>query len=46
MISVHCVGDLKVPFRTRAVHVGGELYVNPAFRYGELPYHIEADIFR
>ncbi|MDR1141703.1 MAG: DUF4190 domain-containing protein, partial [Planctomycetaceae bacterium] len=46
MISVHCVGDLKVPYRTRAVHIGGELYVNPKFRYGELPYHIEADIFR
>lgn len=46
MISVHCVGDLRVPFRTRAVHVGGELYVNENFRYGELPYHIEADIFR
>jgi hypothetical protein len=46
MISVHCVGELKVPFRTRAVHIGGELYVNPAFRYGELPYHIEADLFR
>ncbi|MDR3197770.1 MAG: hypothetical protein LBU34_07855 [Planctomycetaceae bacterium] len=46
MISVHCVGDLKVPFRTRAVHIGGELYVNPEFRYGELPYHIEADLFR
>ena len=46
MISVHCTSDLKVPFRTRAIHIGGELYVNEDFRYGELPYHIEADIFR
>ncbi|MDR1964885.1 MAG: hypothetical protein LBQ50_14025 [Planctomycetaceae bacterium] len=46
MNSIHCAGDLRVPFRTRAVHIGGELYINPEFRYGELPYHIEADLFR
>lgn len=46
MISVHCIGDLRVPFRTRAVHVGGILYLNEDFKYGELPYHIDADEFR
>ena len=46
MISVHCTGDLKVPYRTKAVEIGGELHVNEEFRYGELPYHIEADLFR
>lgn len=46
MISIHCLGELRVPFRTRAVHVGGVLYLNEKFRYGELPYHIDADQFR
>lgn len=46
MISVHCTGELRVPYRTRSVHIGGVLYVAEDFRYGELPYHIEADVFR
>ena len=46
MITVHCTGDLRAQFRTKAVHVGGRLIVNENFRYGELPYHIEADLFR
>ena len=46
MISIHCTGELRAQFRTKAVHVGGTLYVNENFRYGELPYHIEADLFR
>ncbi|MGL4594518.1 MAG: hypothetical protein ACRCUY_07310 [Thermoguttaceae bacterium] len=46
MISVHCTGDMRVPFRRRPVFVGGTLYINENFRYGELPYHIEADLFR
>lgn len=46
MISVHCGGDLRVPFKTRPINVGGVLYINEKFRYGELPFHIEADIVR
>jgi len=46
MISIHCKGDLRAQFRTKIVSIGGELYVNEDYRYGELPYHIEADIFR
>ncbi|MDR3233954.1 MAG: hypothetical protein LBT46_09890 [Planctomycetaceae bacterium] len=46
MISVHCTGELKAAFRTRQVSIGGELYLNEDFKYGELPYHIEADIFK
>lgn len=46
MIDVHLVGDLKVAYRIRPVRVGGILYVNENFAYGELPYYIEADVFR
>ena len=46
MIYIHCTGDLRAQFRTKAVHIGGILYVNEDFRYGELPYYIEADLFR
>lgn len=46
MISIHCKGDLRAIFRTKPVHVGGVLHLNEGFRYGELPYHIEADLFR
>ncbi|MDR0521183.1 MAG: DUF4190 domain-containing protein [Planctomycetaceae bacterium] len=46
MISVHCIGDLRIQYRPKQVHIGGELYINETFKYGELPYHIEADLFR
>ena len=46
MISVHCTGELRAQFRTKVVSIGGTLYVNENFQYGELPYHIEADLFR
>ena len=46
MITIHCTGELRAQFRTKAVHVGGTLYVRENFRPGELPYHIEADLFR
>jgi hypothetical protein len=46
MITVFCTGDLRAQFRTKIVNVGGTLYVNEDFRYGELPYHIEADLFQ
>ena len=46
MVSIHCTGELRAQFRTKIVNVGGTLYVNEDFRYGELPYHIEADLFR
>ena len=46
MIYVHCSGDLRAQFRTKAVYVGGTLYANEDFQYGELPYFIEADLVR
>jgi len=46
MISVHFTGELRAQFRTKQVSVGGQLYINEDFGYGELPYHIEADLFR
>ena len=46
MISVHCTGDLRAQFRTRAVHVGGVLYIIQNPRFGEPAFHIEADLFR
>jgi len=46
MIGVHCKGDLRLPFRTKQISIGGELYINENFQYGELPYLIEADLFR
>lgn len=46
MIDVRLVGGLKVPFRTRAIRIGGTFYVNENFAYGQLPYYMEADVFR
>ena len=48
MISVHCVGNLRVPFRTKAVYIGGVLHYNENYRSqpGGIPFHIEADLFR
>ena len=47
MIYVHCLGDLRATYRsTKAIYVGGTLYVNEEFKYGELPYYIEADLVR
>ncbi|MCL2744482.1 MAG: hypothetical protein FWE67_11590 [Planctomycetaceae bacterium] len=46
MIGIHCVGELRAVFRTKPVYIGGVLYLNEDFRYGELPYRIDADIVR
>ncbi|MDR1384262.1 MAG: hypothetical protein LBJ67_10555 [Planctomycetaceae bacterium] len=46
MIDVSIVNGQKVNYRTAAVHVGGTLFVNENFTHGEMPYHIEADVFR
>ncbi|MDR2641690.1 MAG: hypothetical protein LBC74_02730 [Planctomycetaceae bacterium] len=46
MVTVHCRGDLRAAFRMNAVYVGGELYFNENYRIGDLPFHIEADLFR
>ena len=46
MITIHCIGTLRAQFRPKPVYVGGTLYVNEHYQYGELPYHIEADLFR
>ena len=46
MIGIFCLGELRAQFRTKAVHVGGVLYINENSRYGEPAYLIEADLFR
>ncbi|MDR1492748.1 MAG: hypothetical protein LBT05_08505 [Planctomycetaceae bacterium] len=46
MIDVSLVNGRKVNYRTTPIRVGGTLYVNENFAYGEMPYHIEADEFR
>jgi hypothetical protein len=46
MITVHCRGELRATFRMNAVNVGGELHFNENYIYGNLPFHIEADLFR
>lgn len=46
MIGVHCLGELRARFRAKPVYVGGTLYINQEYRHGELPYLIEADLFR
>ncbi|MDR0705512.1 MAG: DUF4190 domain-containing protein [Planctomycetaceae bacterium] len=46
MVEVILSGDLKVPYRTSPVRVGGILYVNEHDTAGETPYRIEADVFR
>jgi len=46
MIHVHCLGELRVPYRLRAVHVGGQLFINENRRHGEPAFFIDADLFR
>jgi hypothetical protein len=46
MIEVILLGDLKVPYRTSSVRVGGILYLNEHDTAGETPYRLEADVFR
>jgi hypothetical protein len=46
MIDVSLRGDLKVPYRTSPVRVGGTLIVNQNPAPGETPYRIEADLLR
>jgi hypothetical protein len=46
MIEVTLSGDLKVPYRTSPVRVGGILHVNEHDTAGETPYRLEADVFR
>ncbi|MDR2761633.1 MAG: hypothetical protein LBB88_03425 [Planctomycetaceae bacterium] len=46
MVTVHCNGKLRADFRMNAVSIGGEIYLNEDFRYGQLPFHIDADLFR
>jgi hypothetical protein len=46
MIYIHMQGDLEVKHRRTKVNVGGVLYLNEHFRYGEIPFAIEADYFR
>ena len=46
MIDIQMVDGLTASFRTRAVRVGGTFSYNPNHRPGELPYRIEADVFR
>jgi hypothetical protein len=46
MIDVSLVNGLKANYRTAAIHVGGTLFVNENFVHGEMPYRIEADVFR
>ncbi|MDR3108361.1 MAG: hypothetical protein LBU65_01560 [Planctomycetaceae bacterium] len=46
MIDVRMVGGQTVAYRTKAVHVGGVLYVRPRFGPGQSPYYLEADVFR
>ena len=46
MIDIQMVDGLTASFRTRAVRVGGTFSINPHYRVGELPYRIEADVFR
>ena len=46
MIDVQMVDGLTASFRTRAVRVGGVFSINPDYLHGELPYRIDADVFR
>jgi hypothetical protein len=46
MIDVSLVNGQKVNYRTTPVQIGGTLFVNENFVHGELPYHIDADVFR
>jgi len=46
MIDVSFVGDLRVPYRSTPIKVGGILIVNPDRAVGETPYSLRAEIFR
>jgi len=46
MIDIQMVDGLTASFRTRPVRIGGVFSINPNYIAGELPYHIEADVFR
>ena len=46
MIDIQMVDGLTASFRTRAVRVGGTFSINPDYIVGELPYRIDADVFR
>ena len=46
MIDIQMVDGLTASFRTRAVRVGGTFSINPEYIHGELPYRIDADVFR
>lgn len=47
MIYVHMIDGQRVPYRTRAVRVGGVLRANPQYALsGTAPYSIDADVFR
>jgi hypothetical protein len=46
MIDVQMVNGLTASFRTRQVRVGGIFSINPDYIAGELPYRIDADVFR
>ncbi len=46
MIDIQMVDGLTASFRTRPVRVGGIFSINPNYIAGELPYHIDADVFR
>jgi len=46
MIEVNLLGGQTVSYRTSPVRVGGILYANDSATPGELPYRIDADVFR
>ena len=46
MIHVHCLGDLRVPFRLKPIHVGGQLFINENPHHGQPAYFIYADLVR
>lgn len=46
MIEVNLTGDLLASYRTSPVRVGGILHVNQEYTNDNLPYRIEADLFR
>lgn len=47
MIAVNLENGMTVSYRAnKIVGVGGILYVDPNFKPGEIPYSIEADVFR
>lgn len=46
MVEVNLLGGLSVPYRTSPVRVGGLLFVKENYTGDQMPYHIEADVFR